>query len=254
MTSTSRIFNLDALQVIGMELEECNTVNDFLARVDTIANDSDYTISYPTEIQIEFPLDPSVNADGQNAKYIYEAVGSTVRPANASDPRLWSYLSLVQFRDYVTRRWAPDDDKDVREHIRTRWFLQDSDPRKLVRNGIARLWWVANYTIDDDFEHPLSAATGNQYAYTEWMFDKQERVQSFFERTIARSPKLIWPIMENLEPVRVSNNREVTRAFATAVNLRTGYRRLESLSDAELNEVIRELVDETVANHGKRTD
>lgn len=249
MTLTDKIFSNDALSVIRNDLKNCNSSEDFLVMVDSVANDTDYVISYPEPIEIAFDLKGSEEEDANNARLIYDALGP-MDPANASDPRLWSYLSLVTFREYVVERWPNSHTDNFKDYIRDHWFLQNPSPRRIVRNGISRLWWVANYTYDENLEHPASSDAQDPFAYTDWMFDIQDRVSAIFERTIARSPQLRWSVLDNLSKAELPdeiNSKRFTQRVARNVNLRAGYRRLEALSKQELHSVVKELITDTIS-------
>jgi hypothetical protein len=57
----------------------------------------------------------------------------------AADKRVWNYLSLVEFPDYIRWRWTnPDRPDDVAPLDR---FLGEDS-----KNALARLWWAAELT------------------------------------------------------------------------------------------------------------
>jgi hypothetical protein len=56
-------------------------------------------------INIEFPeLINDQKADAENAKKIYEAF-KNLSIINATDRRLWAYLTHLKYYDYVKKRW-----------------------------------------------------------------------------------------------------------------------------------------------------
>ena len=80
---------------------------------------------------------------------IYRAL-SNLTPQQATDPRLWVYLTHFVFWDYARHRWPIDfdkkdiKDKDVVGRIQSHYHLKN-DIRQMVRdNAISRLWWMAH--------------------------------------------------------------------------------------------------------------
>ncbi len=70
----------------------------------------------------------------------------------AADKRIWEYLTVIAFPDYVRWRWAQEDhDRLV---TKDRFLGEDS------KNAIARLWWAAELTRN-----------GSDYSRTEQALD-----------------------------------------------------------------------------------
>ena len=126
-------------------------------------------IDYPTDVELESTIkidsdklklkfkgpDESASSDIDNAIAIYEAYPD-LNETQASDPRLWTYLSHVTLRDYVLARWPLTgtceqimNDKSLKasaiNFVLSHWFASSND-RMLRRNAIARLWWAVHLT------------------------------------------------------------------------------------------------------------
>lgn len=93
----------------------------------------------------------NVNDDCGNAIQIYEAF-QKLEPIQASDERLWVYLSHVDLYSYMVKRWNAVHDntaKDGKEYILEHWFLSSSAQSSLVRHALAGLWWSVYLSVDE---------------------------------------------------------------------------------------------------------
>lgn len=241
--TVSKIFNEEALALLEFRLDESDHPQTFLAEADRVANDPKNLIDFPHTIQFEESLDP--DNDAENARLIYEAIGSIDR-SNAADPRLWSYLSIVTLRDYMSERWSLEKARNFKNQANDHWLMTTANPRKLMRNGAARLWWVADLTCDMDLEHPYSAESGDPFAYTRWVMENENRRQSIFERRLGRSPKLKWAVLEAMQAMQEAGKPDRSKALLKKVYLHTGYQRLEALPDDELKSVVEQLLLEVI--------
>lgn len=163
-------------------------------------------------------------ADFQNAKIVYEAYKDKLNPLQASDLRLWAYLSHVQHWDYMYSRWridVPDDEEEeiedgkktpkekVIDRVKSRYFFGESRGKAFVRQGIARLYWGAYLTYDENNENP--------YEYTEFFFNKQDVFTSITERSYARNKVLVLAALKELKK-HPELSREDTRLFLARLN------------------------------------
>jgi len=93
----------------------------------------------------------NVNDDCSNAILIYEAF-QKLEPIQASDERLWVYLSHVDLYPYMVKRWNAVHNgtaKDGKEYILEHWFLSSSAQSSLVRHALAGLWWSVYLSVDE---------------------------------------------------------------------------------------------------------
>ncbi len=92
-----------------------------------------------------------VNDDCKTAIQIYEAF-QKLEPIQASDERLWTYLSHVDLYPYMIKRWNAvhkGTAKDGREYILDHWFLSSSAQSSLMRHALAGLWWSVYLSVDE---------------------------------------------------------------------------------------------------------
>jgi len=100
-------------------------------------------------INKDFYLDSSLSIE-INAINLYENL--RLNETEASDKRLWTYLTHVSFWNYMIEEWKIDFTKDkgqIINYIRDRYFLNTLNIRSLNHNGISRLWWYTHLTIDE---------------------------------------------------------------------------------------------------------
>ena len=198
-------------------------------------------------------LDPSVSADIDNAIKVYEFLDKLDK-TQASDKRLWIYLSHVTFRKYTIGRWeikASVDDltyngeakRKAISYIAEHWFLS-GNARSLRRNSVARLWWAAYLTVapwERDPEYFGELEDDDRYKYTKVVFSTQDIAQNLLERRLGWSDKILIAVLEylRLNP-EVAQNRESMRNLIKELNLILGYRKLATLTFSELLAVISE--------------
>lgn len=228
---TEYIFNDNAIKLLALRLRDSDTPQDFLAEVDELANDRLNLLRLPEPIVFAYELDG--DDDGSNAVKVLEAIGFIDR-ARAADPRLWSYLALVTLRDYMTVRWRLNTAKNFKQNISDHWLMTSPSRRKMVRHGIARLWWIANLTYDPKMKKPLSQKEDDPFAYAKWVFENENRRQSIFERQLGASPRVMWAILEAAAESDASDQSQLIKDIAKDVNLNAAYRNLETLEQDKL--------------------
>lgn len=79
----------------------------------------------------------------------------------AADNRLWAWLGLVKYPEYVGWRWKPSSTNSLRSSERF--------AGSLVRQTFARLWWAAELTVGPESDYSLTdqlfALSGLQDVY-----------------------------------------------------------------------------------------
>lgn len=91
------------------------------------------------------------NDDFKTAVQLYEAF-QKLEPIQASDERLWVYLSHVDLYPYMIKRW---DEVNLRKannsskYILDHWFLNSSAQSSLLRHALAGLWWSVYLSVDE---------------------------------------------------------------------------------------------------------
>lgn len=186
--------------------------------------------------------------DEQNAERLYAAL-SGMTLAQASDARLWTYLTHVKFWKYMRARWAigrVDADADKVEQrtatrigtITSRYFLVGDKARGLTRNGIARLWW-AGYTCH-------AGDHSDEYSYVKALFATQDVYASLMERAFSKNRKIIQPVLsvltKHLEGGKPYDDREKVRELGKYLVLLGGAMVLDILDPPTIESLVGEFI------------
>lgn len=92
-----------------------------------------------------------VKDDCKTAIAIYEAF-QKLEPIQASDERLWVYLTHIDLYPYMVKRWdtvQKGTAKNGKEYILEHWFLSSSAQSSLMRHALAGLWWAVYLSVDE---------------------------------------------------------------------------------------------------------
>lgn len=180
-------------------------------------------------------LSPDAEDDAANAEKIFNYL--KISPVQASDPRLWTYLTHVTFFKYVKARWPIDkDDKDKEQKVKDRW-LATRNSRSFERNAIARLWWTAYATVapwEQDVYFKDLPEQSDRFIYTKVMFSKQDIATNLLDRRFGRSQHILIAILEFIRTHKELEARGLYRSFFKEVNLVLSYCKLMNLSLKQL--------------------
>lgn len=189
-------------------------------------------------------------SDLENAIALYEYY-KDIDETQASDSRLWAYLSHVEFRKYTLSRWGLGgtygdlaDDSAKRSAINQtldHWFVSGND-RDLRRHSIARLWWAAHLTYapwerDPEFFGDLKK--DDPYYFTRILLSAQDIYQQVLERAMGRSQRILISVLEYLgKNKKFAESRESIRNLAKELNLVYGVKKIIMLDRKSLKELI----------------
>ena len=119
------------------------------------------------EITLDLANKLKPDNDFETAVILFEAF-KNLEPIQASDERLWVYLSLVDLFPYMQRRWDAvynGTAKDGKQYILDHWFLTSSSQGNLMRHALAGLWWSVFLSIDE--------TRTDKYELTKMLFENQ---------------------------------------------------------------------------------
>lgn len=249
--STQLIFRRPYAEKLREDLASGENITDYLKPDIDLPAES--TMPSMLTVSENIPeLNPSVDSDVENAIKLFEYLA--LDKTQASDKRLWVYLSHVTFRTYTMERWklkqseeelaiSNDAKRKAISYISERWFLS-GNARSLRRHSIARLWWAAYLTAAPwlkDPEYFGALENTDKYIYTKVLFSSQDIAQQILERRLGWSDKLLIAILEylRLHP-EVAQNRDAERTLMKELNLVLGYRKLTVLSFEELMGIMEE--------------
>lgn len=198
----------------------------------------------------------SASNDIENAIAVYEAFPDLTE-AQASDQRLWSYLTHVTLRSYVQTRWplagSPEQlasDATAKavaiRSILWHWFASGSD-RMLRRNAIARLWWAVHLTRApwerDAFFEDLK--TSDPYRFTKVLLSAQDIYSQVLERGFGRDNRMLITILEFLE-TNPDMHRNQIRALMKELNLELSVKNFAVLGRNDLRKIVFEIGQEAL--------
>jgi hypothetical protein len=172
--------------------------------------------------------------DAENVRRILKWLHH-LTPVQASDPRLWAYLTHGPYADYTANRWPIDAESNVVDRIRDRYFLEGEGLASLVRNSVARLWWFGYLTSDSNQSDP--------FELTDVLLSLQDIQVAFLERAIGRSPRILrgaprlWKKLMG-ERGDIPKQGPVIQKWAKLIRLHGGVVLLDALPDKQLQNVI----------------
>lgn len=239
----ARALTESALLDIYNALETAVSPKEFFSSVDAIITKSDNQLRLPVSLGTPDPLKVEGNraVDVDNAPLVHQYLGEMDR-ANASDARLWSYLALATYRQYMEKRWplkVTSVDTDAwKRRVKDRWILHTGSVTRgrLVRHGIARLWWVSHLTYEPKAGEGI--AKGAPYAYAREVFKSEDRLNALFDREVGAYPKVMRAVLDHAANLGEKATDKYLHKIMQYLTLVHGYRDVAILDLS----VVRELV------------
>lgn len=181
----------------------------------------DTKIELPERTELVREGEPS-KTDLENSIRIYEALGGEINSVQAAEERLWSFLCHETYWDYMMWRWPPEKEGT----IKTRYFLEGAGSRALSRNGIARLWWFAYLTYDQQRD--------NHYELTAVLMRHQDIQHNLIERNFGRNRDVLHAILEFLKRHPEADSKEDYVRIGKCLNRLGGVKVLDCMEPAEI--------------------
>lgn len=229
-------FSSDAVDQLALSLNRAESIDEFMGSISSIAARAEFIHDLDWEFRSDTPVLP--DDDGKAAVLIYEWLGP-MPPVQAADPRLWTFLSLVTFRDYSMARW-PLITKEWKNRVRDRWLMRTGNRRDLVRNSIARLWWAAHFTHDFTLNRPLTSKYSDPYRYTMLLLGNQDRFVAIMERDIGMIQHLVFAILEHIDSDARFQTGSYAKDLMKELTLVAGYKELSFVDNQYLQEIVAE--------------
>ena len=170
---------------------------------------------------------------------------SELTPVQASDERLWVYLTHRVYPEYVHARWgaALEGSTQPEARVEDRWFFRGEGVATFVRNGLSRLWWFGYLTYDREL--------GDHFEFTEILLGLQEIQVAMLERRFGRCRNVLRAILEILKRNDrldgVPHRGDVIQGWAKDINTYGGAFVLDSLPPDRLLFVFQRLLKERLA-------
>ncbi|EKU42686.1 hypothetical protein C518_2414 [Lysinibacillus fusiformis ZB2] len=186
------------------------------------------------------PTDRGKN-DAENSKRIYSAL-KDITPTQASDERLWAYLTHVTYWDYMKARWNVETrlEGNPKNFVTERYFFASNRQKALVRNGIARLWWYGYVSFDDTRDNP--------FELTDFLLSKQDLATSLMERQYSNNRDFIIATLSVLKEYEQVTPSILTKKPIQALTKHIQHIGGVSILDALDREDIKRLVEKWLLN------
>jgi hypothetical protein len=113
------------------------------------------------------------NDDFETAKQLFEYMPG-LRLEEANDKRLWTYLCLFPYRNYIIGRGSYDPTKIKKDTITKNIFYKTTAYNTSVRNHLSRLWWAIKMTYSKDHS--------DSYHYSKILFSNSQIFQDATQR------------------------------------------------------------------------
>lgn len=203
---------------------------------------------------LDAPEDDPVSADLDNAIALHKYYNA-IDEVQASDPRFWTYLSHVQFREYARARWGytgtfkelkdPVERTKAINYFLEHWFVINRNDRDLRRHALARLWWAAYLTYapwESDPEFFADLKNDDPYYYTRVLLSTQDIYQQVLERAMGRSNHILISVLDYLgKNSKVAQSRESVRTLMKELNLAYGTKKIITLDRSALAALIEKI-------------
>lgn len=224
-------------------LESASSPEEFLYIADAIIGNPRNLLFLPVDLGYSDSLTVkgSRGVDIKNASLVHQYLGEMDK-ANAADARLWVYLSFGTYRNYMERRWplmiASEDSESWKRRARDRWLLHPGSITRgrLVRHGIARLWWVAHLTYRPSAREGL--AKDDPYAYTREVFKSEDRINAIFDREVGALPTIASAVLEHAASLGSDATDKYLQRIMQYLTLVNGYRDVGILTRSALQQYI----------------
>lgn len=179
-----------------------------------------------------FQLEPD-KSDYENSIALYQNL--ELNETQASDKRLWTYLTHVRFWNYMVKKWSIDGIEKPIGRIKNRYFLNTVNIESLSRNGISRLWWYAHLTKDINRKAP--------YELTKILLSRQDIAVGIFERRLGSICNVRNGLLEYLKnnPV-IARSEDKTRELIKYINLVGGVKNLSMLTFKEVMGILEKFI------------
>lgn len=179
-------------------------------------------------LEDNFKLDYT-KSDVENSILFYNSI--ELNETQASDKRLWTYLTHVKFWEYMNKRWPINKDESSIGRIKDRYFLNNANIESLSRNGISRLWWYSHLTIDK--------SRRDNFELTKILLSRQEIAVGILERRLGSINSVRKGLLEHLrDNPMIMNNEDKTRELIKYLNLAGGVKNLSMLKLGEVRDIL----------------
>jgi len=200
------------------------------------AQNNNYDVNSKIEVEPFELILGGPETDKLNARIVYDHL-KELRPVQAVSAELWTYMTHIQFPEYMATRWKINDNEDkkkLKEVIKQRYFAIRGS-KGIIRNGIARLWWAGYWGYDENREDP--------FELVDIILDRQEIYEHISERSYNRNKNILIAALEAIKENDLYS-REPSRALFKKINSYGSDKHLDALDIDAAREMVEELVQE----------
>lgn len=224
-------------------LESAADPDDFLYSANAILANPKNQLLLPVSLGVPDMLNVKGTraVDIDNAPAVHEYLGE-LKLADAADARLWNYLALGTYRTYMEKRWPlrpNESDRDAwKRRVKDRWLLHNGaiTRGRLIRHGIARLWWVAylTYAPCDINGNKLN----DRYARTREVFRSEDRLNAIFDREVGAFPKVRSAVLDHAADLEDQATDKYIHRIMQYLTLVHGFRDVGALDTDGIKELL----------------
>ena len=196
-------------------------------------------IFVPNSIDLVLP-EKGNSHDIDNCKIIYEALRD-MDPIQATDYRIWVYLTHVPFWSYMRKRRPVEKQPEGKksEYIIRHWFVDGISAKNLLRNDISSFWWCGYLTYDKRRKNP--------YELTEELYSMLDYTRHLLPGKQVRNREFVHALLEFVienTALFSTHKEEKVRFLMRKFNYISGYKILASLNKEEIKSIFQSYVDE----------
>lgn len=212
----------------------------------------DSKIKVATQLELKLPEGKDLK-DIENVRILYSALHS-LDIRQATDERLWAYMTHISHWGYMRRRWSVESrlksfDDESRatasavSYVRERYFFMPNRDRALVRNGLARLWWYGYSSFDQSRDDP--------FELTSILLETLDIAQSLLERSFSRNQNVVHAVLRGLKRCRDAKlpytDREKFREAMRQLNRAGGFTVIDALPERKIEDMVYRVISEEVS-------
>lgn len=204
-------------------------------------------LQWRDQVNLELPEGKNLY-DLENAIRLHKALPKLTR-LQARDPRLWTKLAHVECWPYMIKRWpvlsGSDGEHAQINKIASRYFVRQSQSRALLRNGVSRLWWIAELTHDEFRDNP--------YELTSVLLATLDITQTIMERNFGRSGSIATALLEliqNRSDILIqegNTSRLRVRKLGKFINMQGGLSVLDTLVKDDVRKLLSDELERILA-------
>ena len=200
-------------------------------------------ITVSGEIELDPPKDISTNkrhlADRQALDFYRALEGMT--PRLATEPETLAYLNHMYLHEYGVARWPQRGSSTFEANIQQHWLTASNQKTAIYKSSVSgRTWWIAHLAT-------VAAEASNGAFDANQALDVFVKDPEYYHRTmeymVLRNPTMMAECVRSLRNEARGINRTGYREMAQEINREAGARLLDSLTQADIRELVRRAAD-----------